>query len=68
MYTNQYKNMIEKYVVNAKNQKTSIILPLKENNKLMEDLHDLSIIAERKNEPTISFKEVKNRLKKDGLL
>ena len=34
----------------------------------MEDLQDLAIIAERKDEPTYSLEEVKERLKSDGFL
>jgi hypothetical protein len=34
----------------------------------MEDLHDLAVVAERRNEQPISFEEMKRRLKKDGIL
>ena len=43
-----------------------MILPLAEYEELMEDLHDLAVIARRKNEPTITLGEVKRRLKKHG--
>ena len=36
--------------------------------KLLEDLHDLATIAERRAEQPISLEEVKRRLKDDGLL
>jgi len=36
--------------------------------RLLEDLHDLSIIAERRDEPTISFNKIKEKLKKNGTL
>jgi PHD/YefM family antitoxin component YafN of YafNO toxin-antitoxin module len=57
----------EQYIVDKKRQKTAVILPVKKYEELLEDLHDLAIIAERRNEPTISFEELKKRLKESGL-
>jgi hypothetical protein len=34
----------------------------------LEDLHDLAIIAERREESSISFEEFEAGLKRDGLL
>ena len=45
-----------------------MVIPLEEYEEMLEDLHDLAMIAERKDEPTISMKELKERLKADGLL
>jgi PHD/YefM family antitoxin component YafN of YafNO toxin-antitoxin module len=42
---------------------TAIILPIAEYEELLEDLHDLGVIARRKDEPTIPLAEVKRRLK-----
>lgn len=36
--------------------------------KLTEDLHDLAIVGERRDEEPISLEEMKRRLKQDGLL
>ncbi len=58
----------ERFVTDTKGKKTGIILPLKRYQKLMEDLHDLAVVAERKTEKTISLDEMKRRLKKDGVL
>lgn len=33
-----------------------------------EDLHDLAMVAERRDERIIIFEEMKRRLKQDGLL
>lgn len=41
----------------------AVILPLDEYEALIEDLHDLAVIARRKNEPLIPLAEVKRRLK-----
>lgn len=58
----------EQFVVDAKGKTTGVILPLKRYRKLMEDLHDLAVIAEGRAEQSISFEEMKRRLKKDGVL
>ena len=46
----------EWYVVNEKGQKIAVIIPVKEYEELLEDIHDLAIIAERRDEPAITFK------------
>jgi PHD/YefM family antitoxin component YafN of YafNO toxin-antitoxin module len=56
------------YVVNDKGRKTGVLLSLKQYEKLMEDLHDLAVIAECRREKPIPLEELKRRLKKDGLL
>ncbi len=58
----------EQYVVDEKGQKTAVIIPVEEYEELLEDIHDLAIIAERRDEPTITFEELKKKLEKDGLL
>jgi PHD/YefM family antitoxin component YafN of YafNO toxin-antitoxin module len=58
----------EQYIVDPKGQKTAVILPFKRYEQLMEDLHDLAVVAERREEEPISFEEMKRRLKKDGSL
>ncbi len=58
----------EQYVVDTKGNKTAVILSLKRYEQLMEDLHDLAIVAERREEEPISLKEMKRRLQRDGLL
>ena len=62
------KRFQEQYIVDEKGQRTAVILPIEEYEELLEDLHDLAIIAERRDEPTINFEELKKRLKEDGLL
>ena len=58
----------EQYVIDEKGQKTAVIIPVEEYEELLEDIHDLAIVAERRDEPTITFEELKKKLKKDGLL
>ena len=54
--------------VDEKGKKTAVILSIEKYEELLEDLHDLSIIAERQYEPTIAFEDLKKELKEDGIL
>jgi len=58
----------EQFVVDAKGRKTGVILPLRRYQKLLEDLHDLAVIAERRIEQPIDLEEMKSRLNEDGVL
>ena len=62
------KKSEERYITYEKGRKKAIILPIKEYEELLEDLHDLAVIAERREESTLSFEELKEKLKKDGFL
>jgi len=52
----------ERYVVDEKGQRVAVILPLEEYEKLQEDLHDLAMVAERRDEGTMSLDELKKHL------
>ena len=52
----------EQYVVNENGEKVAIIRPLEEYKKMKEDPHDLAIVAERRDEKTIRFEEMKRKL------
>jgi PHD/YefM family antitoxin component YafN of YafNO toxin-antitoxin module len=56
------------YLIDESGHKTAVVIPVEEYEELMEDLHDLAVIAERRDEPTISIDDLKKRLKADGLL
>lgn len=56
------------FVVDAKGKKGGVLLSVKHYQKLMVDLHDLAVIAERRNEKPVSLLEMKRRLQKDGIL
>lgn len=58
----------EQYVVDPKGRKVSVILSVERYDKLLQDLHDLALVAERRNQKPISFNEMRRRLKKDGIL
>ncbi len=57
-----------RYVTDKKGNRTEVILKMKDFEELIEDLNDLAIVAERRNEETISHEKLKKDLKADGLL
>ena len=56
------------YVTNEAGEKTAIILPIEEFEELLEDIEDLAIVAERREEPTMVHDQLVTELKRDGLV
>lgn len=51
-----------RYVTDNEGKKTAVILSIKKYKQLMEDLHDLAVVAERRDEEVISFEEMRLRI------
>jgi len=62
------KAIQEQYVVDTKGNKTAVILSLNRYEQLVEDLHDLAVVAERREEAPFTLEEMKRRLQRDRLL
>jgi hypothetical protein len=62
------RDLQAQYVTDENGKKTAVILPIEEFEELLEDLQDLAVLAERRDEPAISHEEVVARLKRDGYL
>ncbi|MEK6681981.1 MAG: hypothetical protein AABY79_08465 [Nitrospirota bacterium] len=60
--------MDTQFIIDESGVKKAIILLMEDYEELLEDIHDLAVIAERKDEPSISLDELKKRLKADGLI
>jgi hypothetical protein len=58
----------KKFIVDENGKKSAVIVPIGKYEELLEDIHDLAVIAERRAEPTISLDALKKKLKKNGLL
>jgi PHD/YefM family antitoxin component YafN of YafNO toxin-antitoxin module len=58
----------ERFIVNRDGKKTAVVMSVRDYQRLLEDLHDLSVVAERREEPSVPLEEVKRRLRSDGLL
>ena len=57
----------EQYIVDENGKKTAVVLPLGSYRRLLEDLHDLAVVAERRDEPRVTLEDLKRRLREDGL-
>jgi len=57
-----------KYITNEAGEKTAVILPIEDFLELLDDIEDLAVVAERREEPTISHEDLIAELKRDGLL
>lgn len=56
------------YLVDGTGAKTAVFVPIQIWENLLEDIEDLKVIAERKDEPLISHESLVAELKKDGRL
>ena len=59
------KALHEQYVVDAEGKTTGVILSVARYEQLLEDLHGLAVVAERRAEKPISLEEMERRLKAD---
>jgi hypothetical protein len=62
------KEMHIQFVVDDQGNKTSVILSLDAFDALMEELDDLAVLAERRDEDTLTHEQLIGQLKQDGLL
>jgi hypothetical protein len=56
------------YLTDDRGERTAVLLPISAYQKLLEDLDDLAVVAERREEPTIPHEQFVSELKRDGLL
>lgn len=60
------KTAREQFVVDDEGKRTAVILPVEKYEQLLEDLHDLAVIAERRDEQPMNLKAMKQRLEESG--
>ena len=56
------------YLTDDNGERTAVILPIGAYEKLLEDLDDLAVVAERRDEPTIPHEQFVSELKRDGIV
>jgi hypothetical protein len=56
------------YIITSSGDRTAVVLPIEEYEELLDDAADLALIADRRDEPTLSHEEVLAELARDGLL
>ncbi|OGU75891.1 MAG: hypothetical protein A2V93_01950 [Ignavibacteria bacterium RBG_16_34_14] len=57
-----------RFVTDRKGKKKEVIMKVKDFEELLEDLNDMAIVAERREEETITHKDLVKDLKKNGIL
>ena len=62
------KKLEIEYVTNSAGEKTAVIVPIDSFEELIEDIEDLAVVAERREEPTITHEQLLAELKQDGLI
>ena len=58
----------EQYIIDREGNKTAVILSIEQYKQMLEDLHDLAIVAERRSEQPVSLAKMQEWLKEDGIL
>ncbi|MBL1242838.1 MAG: hypothetical protein COA30_06900 [Sulfurimonas sp.] len=61
-------NLHPQYITDDSGDKVSVIITIEEFENMLEDIEDLTAIADRKNENTTSHKKFLEELKSDGTL
>jgi len=54
------------YQTDAQGRRTAVVLPISGHEQLLEDLHDLAVVAERRDEEAIDEAGLRRRLAGDG--
>lgn len=54
------------YLIDEHGDRTAVVLPIGDYEKLLGDLNDLAVVAERRDEPVISHEQFLANLKRDG--
>jgi len=57
-----------KYITDDRGERTAVVVPIADYGKLLEDLEDLAVVVERREEPTIPHEQFVSEIKRDGLL
>ncbi len=61
-------SQILQYLTDERGDRTAVVLPIGDYEKLLEDLDDLAVVAERRDEPVVAHEDFLADLKRDGLL
>jgi hypothetical protein len=56
------------YLVDHSGKRTFVVLPVREYEEMLEDLHDLVVVAERRDEPRITLEQFEEGLSANGRL
>lgn len=58
----------ERFVFDRNGKRAGVVLSMRRYQRLLEDLHDLAVVAERRSEKALSIAQLKRRLREDGVV
>ena len=58
----------EKFVFDRTGKPKGVVLSMRRYRRLLEDLHDLAVVAERRSEKAVSLSALTRRLREDGVI
>ncbi len=61
-------NIHPQFITDSGGKRISVVIPLAEYEELLEDIEDLAVLAERRDEPTITHDDLIIGLQRDGIL
>ncbi len=61
-------NLHPQYITDEKGERTAVVLSIQDFEKFLEDIEDLAIVAERKDEKVISHQDLIKELKQDAII
>lgn len=56
------------FITDNQGERTAVVMQISDYERLLEDLEDLAVVAERRDEPTVPHEQFVAELKRDGLL
>jgi hypothetical protein len=56
------------YITDANGDRSAVVIPIDKYYQLLEDIEDLAVLAERRDEPTIGHEQLLAELKQRGIL
>lgn len=59
------KDLGQQYITNETGEKIPVVLPISKFEELLEDIEDLAVVAQFREEPSLSHEELLTELKQD---
>jgi len=64
----EVRELSPQYVTDDGGHRTAVILPIEDYEALLEDLEDLAVLADRRDEESVAHQDVVDELRRDGCL
>lgn len=61
-------SLTPQFLTNEQGERTAVLLSIADYERLLEDLDDLAVVAERRSEPVLTHQEMLDEFKRDGII